>query len=509
MVFHVSDSEWVIGSDQAVTGSRRRSFELGRLADERLAQLVAAGRERAFAVLYERYHQPLYRYCRSMLRNDQDAQDALQSTFASALAALQPGNRNAPFRPWLFRIAHNEAVTVIRRRRVASQEISDSLLAPAASASEEADNRARMGLLIADLAQLPERQRAALLMRELNGLSHTEISVALGTSATAAKQAIFDARTALAEFAEGRALACEEVRLKISERDGRVLRSRRVRSHLRDCSSCASFAAAISQRRSDLQAVVPLLPAAASAALLARLGGSAAGYAGNAGAGGAGAAGKLGTAALASKAAVGATVVVTAAAGLGALPNVLSVVVGGGTPRAHATPASAGASGSESAAARHRATVTAPGPLSNPIARPAAATVPRLPGHHAPAPARHAAHRDGEAHAAAPAGATVASPAAAASPASPVHGKSSLPHGKSAQAPGHTRVTDAGSAATHPAKRAHQAPGQTETAGKSASSNGHNKASLSKPAKANPKAALPATSSDVASRSPSRGSHAK
>src|SRR5689334_5746003 len=151
MAFHVSESEWVIGSAHATTASRRLPFGLGRLADERLAQLVAAGRDRAFGVLYERYHQPLYRYCRSMLRDDQDAQDALQSTFASALAALQESKRNAPFRPWLFRIAHNEAVTVIRRRRDAGQEISESLLRPAVSASEEADDRARMALLMADL----------------------------------------------------------------------------------------------------------------------------------------------------------------------------------------------------------------------------------------------------------------------------------------------------------------------------------------------------------------------
>src|ERR1700759_2049126 len=331
MPFHVSDSEWVIGSAHAATTSRRLPFGLGRLADERLAQLVAAGRERAFAVLYERYHQPLYRYCRSMLRNDQDAQDAMQSTFAAALAALQQSKRNAPFRPWLFRIAHNEAITVIRGRRDAGQEIPDSVLGYAASASDEADDRARMAVLLADLAPLPERPRAALLMRELNGLSHVEISVALATLTTAAKQAIFDARTALTEFAEGRTLACEEGRRTISERDGRVLRSRRVRSHLRDCASCAAFAVAISERRSDLRALVPLLPAATSAALLARLGGgSAPGYGG---AGGVGAAGKLGTTALASKAAVGATVVVTAAAGLGALP----LRSPSSTTRAHAT----------------------------------------------------------------------------------------------------------------------------------------------------------------------------
>jgi len=71
---------------------------LFRLGDERLARLVAVGHERAFALLYERYHQPLYRYLRSMLGQDADAQDALQSAFASAFAALKAGRRNAPLR---------------------------------------------------------------------------------------------------------------------------------------------------------------------------------------------------------------------------------------------------------------------------------------------------------------------------------------------------------------------------------------------------------------------------
>jgi RNA polymerase sigma factor (sigma-70 family) len=469
MPFHVSDSEWVIGSAHAATTSRRLPFGLGRLADERLAQLVAAGRERAFAVLYERYHQPLYRYCRSMLRNDQDAQDAMQSTFAAALAALQQSKRNAPFRPWLFRIAHNEAITIIRRRRDAGQEIPDSVLGCAASASDEADDRARMAVLMADLAQLPERQRAALLMRELNGLSHVEISLALATSVTAAKQAIFDARTALTEFAEGRALACEDVRHKISERDGRVLRSRRVRSHLRDCSSCASFAAAISERRADLRALVPVLPAATSAALLARLGGSAPGY------GGASAAGKLGTTALASKAAVGATVVVTAAAGLGAIP----LHSHSRLPNAHTA---RGRGGAARVSGVHRAMVTAPGTLARPIARPPAAAIRRTSTHRAASPSKHAAATHS-----APLAVTPSQPIAP--PASVPHGKravadgkSGLSHGKSAQAPGHTKTAGVQSASTSKSKPAHVPPGQAGTAGKSGSSPGHLKKSES-PAK--------------------------
>jgi Sigma-70 region 2 len=64
------------------------------LSDDRLARLVAGDSgDRAFTALYERYHQPLYRYCRSLLRHDSDAQDALQSTFASAYTALRRGQR--------------------------------------------------------------------------------------------------------------------------------------------------------------------------------------------------------------------------------------------------------------------------------------------------------------------------------------------------------------------------------------------------------------------------------
>src|SRR5690348_9044471 len=77
------------------------------LSDERLARLVTSGDQRAFATLYERYHQPLYRYCRSLLRHDADAQDAMQSALTNAYSALSRDGRDAPLRPWLFRIAHN------------------------------------------------------------------------------------------------------------------------------------------------------------------------------------------------------------------------------------------------------------------------------------------------------------------------------------------------------------------------------------------------------------------
>src|SRR5690349_2489733 len=134
------------------------------LGDERLARLVSDGNKQAFAPLYERYYQPLYRYCRSIVHDDLDAQDALQSTFASAFAALRKGQRDAPLRPWLFRIAHNEAVSVIRRRRPA-EELSEASEPCGDSAEEQAGERARFALLLRDLGELPERQRSALVLR--------------------------------------------------------------------------------------------------------------------------------------------------------------------------------------------------------------------------------------------------------------------------------------------------------------------------------------------------------
>jgi RNA polymerase sigma factor (sigma-70 family) len=260
--------------EPAATGEaeapRKRASVLPR-SDELLARLVASGGERPFRALYERYHAPLYRYCYSLVRNEADAQDALQSTFTRALVALREGRRNAPLRPWLYRIAHNESISLLRARRpVAPESDHELLVAPAASTEERAAERARLQLLLVDLGELAERARAALVMRELSGLSHEEIATALGISVGAAKQAIFEARSALFELAEGREMACGTVRRKLSDGDRRVLRGRGVRAHLRDCVSCSAFAAAMPARASDLRALFPVLPPAAAAALWGR-----------------------------------------------------------------------------------------------------------------------------------------------------------------------------------------------------------------------------------------------
>ena len=150
--------------------------------DPALRSQAARADSAALAAMYERHHQALYRYCRSILRDDEEARDALQSTMAKALAALRDEERDFELRPWLFRIAHNEAISRLRQRRegVGLDAIgtlgSDSL-------AQAVEDRARLEQLRCDLRDLPDRQRAALVLRELSGLSHEEIGVVLETSA--------------------------------------------------------------------------------------------------------------------------------------------------------------------------------------------------------------------------------------------------------------------------------------------------------------------------------------
>ena len=323
------------------------------LSDERLARMVGEGNDRAFATLYSRFHQPLYRYCHSMVRHEADAQDALQSTFTAALGALRRNQRDAPLRPWLFRIAHNESITVLRRRRVAD-ELPETLEAIGPSVEARAEERAQLATLVADLQALPERQRGALVMRELSGLSHEELAQALAISVGAAKQAVFEARQALQEFTEGRAMACEEIQRIVSDGDRRSLRGRRLRAHLRACTRCEAFAEAIPERRAALLALSPVLPAAAASSLFGRIVGSVTG-AHHGGGGGllVGAGGKsLGVALSAKTLTAGIAIVATAA--VGAVGTVEVVSHSGHPARAHVL-RSGGQAGGTSSAAGHSA----------------------------------------------------------------------------------------------------------------------------------------------------------
>jgi RNA polymerase sigma factor (sigma-70 family) len=302
--------------------------------DDRLADLAAAGDEHAFTVIFERHHQALYRYCRSILGNNEDASDALQNTMLRALRALPGEKRTIALKPWLFRIAHNEAISLVRRRRPQVDVEDEALGLQSAGPAVDSDLRERVDRLFEDLKELPDRQRGALIMRELSGLSYDDIAAALHTSTGAATQVVFEARKALHEFAEGRDMRCDGIRHEISRRDGRVLASRRIRAHLRQCKECSAFKAMIYDREREFAALAPPMPAIVAAAMLHGLQG------GGGVSGGLSALAAAGSshAALSTAAVKAAGVLAAAAAGAGA-----GAVVTPGVSRIADPPARAGA----------------------------------------------------------------------------------------------------------------------------------------------------------------------
>jgi RNA polymerase sigma factor (sigma-70 family) len=299
------------------------------LSDDRLTRRAAGGDEQAFAAIFDRYHQGLYRYCLAIVGDPQDAQDALQNTMVKVLRALPGEERKLELKPWLYRIAHNESIELLRRRRE-TRPLDMELASPGAGLAEEAMTRDRLRRLISDLDQLPERQRGVLVMRELAGLDFAEIGAAFGTSAAVARQTLYEARLSLRQMDEGRAMSCATVTKVLSDGDGRVGRRRDVRAHLRTCPSCRRFREEIEGRERDLAALAPLPAVAAAGLLQGLLGGHGAGGGGLAGALGGGAAKTLGTSAALKGAA---TVAVVAVIGVGAADRggLVDVVPGGGS----------------------------------------------------------------------------------------------------------------------------------------------------------------------------------
>ncbi len=163
--------------------------------DRRLVTLVRSGYETAFEEIVRRYGKPLGRYAAAIVGNR--AEDVTQDAFSKALLALRRDNdAEIELRPWLYRIVRNTALNDLRDRPPTTQELAE-VLEGGRSAAEEAERHEEITELMQRLRALPEPQRAAIVMRELEGLSHEEIAAALGMSGGAARQAIYRARRAL------------------------------------------------------------------------------------------------------------------------------------------------------------------------------------------------------------------------------------------------------------------------------------------------------------------------
>lgn len=164
--------------------------------DRRLVTLVREGYEAAFEEIDRRYRQSLNRFAASIVGGH--SEDVTQDALSKALLALRGSDAEIELRPWLYRIVRNTALNDLRDRPPPSEELGEAIPG-ARSAAAEAEGRQELRELMERLRALPEPQRAAIVMRELEGLSHEEIAAALGVSGGAARQAIYRARAALRE----------------------------------------------------------------------------------------------------------------------------------------------------------------------------------------------------------------------------------------------------------------------------------------------------------------------
>jgi RNA polymerase sigma factor (sigma-70 family) len=297
--------------------------------DSGLVDLVRAGNEAAFEVLYDRHVAGLLGFCRHMLGSQAEAEDAVQLAFISAHGAMRRGDRDITFKPWLYTIARNRCLSVLRARREQPSELPEISTAGLAA---EVEQRAELRELVADVQRLPEHQRAALLLAELGDLSHAEVAEVIGVDPKSVKALVFRARTALAERRDARAADCGDIRLELAAATGGGLRRGRLRYHLESCPGCVAYLEETRRQRKLLGVALPVVPALAlKDSVMSSLGigaGSVAGgaaAAGGAAVGGGAAATAGGTAGVAA----GGTALLGGTAAKVAIVGVLAVGAGG------------------------------------------------------------------------------------------------------------------------------------------------------------------------------------
>jgi len=312
-----------------------RSPLLRLQGDEKLIAQIRRGHQGAFEALVQRYQPRLLAFCRHMLSSQEDAEDVLQEVFAAAYNALLADNRPINARPWLYRIARNRCLNHLRKPKASGQDSMDIFERDnGTTTAETVHRREEFRQIVVDVQDLPETQRTALLLREIDALSYDHISEAMDTTVPSVKSLLVRARVNLAEAAEARLLTCEEVRLELGHvAEGLGRTTPPVRRHLKSCERCRTFRSELRASSRALAAVFPLGPLILLKGAVAKLsfgaagstaaasGGAIAGGTGLAAGGAAGAAASAGAistgvGALASKAAAGmaAAAIVTAGA---------------------------------------------------------------------------------------------------------------------------------------------------------------------------------------------------
>ncbi len=226
---------------------------------------------------FQRHGPAILAFCRHMLRSRDEAEDVVQHTFAAAYSGLLDRERDIALKPWLFAIARNRCISLLRRPR---PDVAESDELPTAGLAEEVERRAELRELLADVKRLPDEQRISLLLVEIGDLSHAEVAGVLECEVSHVKALVYRGRQSLIERREARDTSCEEIREQLANLRGGALRRSELRHHLRDCPGCTAFREKVKQQRGMLAVALPVVPSAglkASVLGAAGLGGGSAG----------------------------------------------------------------------------------------------------------------------------------------------------------------------------------------------------------------------------------------
>jgi RNA polymerase sigma factor (sigma-70 family) len=247
----------------APIGLHGRTPLLRLQSDERLITLLRRGNTAAFEVLLARYETRLLAFCRHLLGSREDAEDVLQEVMSAAFNAIVADERPINVRPWLYRIARNRSLNHMRKTQAIGVDSMDHHLAEhGTTTADKVHQREEFRMLVGDIQELPETQRTALVLREMDALSYEQIAEAMETTVSSIKSLLVRARVSLAEAAEARLLTCEEVRIELAEiAEGLQKRpSPLVRRHLKGCKRCATFRTQLKATNKALAALLPVGP---------------------------------------------------------------------------------------------------------------------------------------------------------------------------------------------------------------------------------------------------------
>jgi RNA polymerase sigma factor (sigma-70 family) len=299
-----------------------RSPLLRLQSDERLIALTRRGHHGAFEALVQRYQPRLLAFCRHMLGSQEDAEDVLQEVFTAAFNAIRADDRPINARPWLYRIARNRSLNHLRRPQPAGQDSMDIFERDGGTTTADTvHKREEFRQIVADVHDLPETQRTALLLREIDALSYDQIAEAMDTTVPSVKSLLVRARVSLAEAAEARLLTCAEVRVELGQvAEGLTRTTAPLRRHLKVCDRCRTFRGELRKTTRALAAVYPIGPLVFMKKLWIAKAGFGGASAAGAAAGG-GAAGGTGVAGVAATAAGGITASGAVSAGVSTLAS--------------------------------------------------------------------------------------------------------------------------------------------------------------------------------------------